>query len=104
VVAKKTSCGVTRRKPPSTSLLNPSPPQYFDTNHSSRIDRASHNPRVSEQAREHAQQEADKLSNYGSDEERHEENVKRGLKAYVHQPSQAEKLVFREKIPKQNVY
>jgi hypothetical protein len=102
-VVKKTSCGVTRRKPPYTSLLYLSLPSYFETNHSC-FDRATHNPRVSEQARAHAQQEADKMSNYGSDEERHEENVKRGLKAYVHQPSQDEKLVFREKIPKQNVY
>ncbi|GLI74833.1 hypothetical protein PoHVEF18_003081 [Penicillium ochrochloron] len=55
---------------------------------------ASHNPRVSEQARAHAQQEADKLSNYGSDEERHEErheeNVKRGLKAAMHNPRVSE--------------
>ncbi|KAF3401986.1 hypothetical protein F1880_009807 [Penicillium rolfsii] len=51
---------------------------------------ATHNPRNSEQARAHAQQEADKLSNYGSDEERHEENVKRGLKAAVHNPRVSE--------------
>ncbi|KAJ5886129.1 uncharacterized protein N7473_008803 [Penicillium subrubescens] len=51
---------------------------------------ATHNPRVSEQARAHAQQEADKMSNYGSDEERHEENVKRGLKAAMHNPRVSE--------------
>ena len=67
------------------------------------LSRATHNPRVSNEAKAHAQQEADKLSNYGSDEERHDENVKRGLKAYVHQPSRPAKLVLSRKDPKQNL-
>ncbi|EPS26424.1 hypothetical protein POX_g09277 [Penicillium oxalicum] len=65
---------------------------------------AAHNPRNSSEARAHAQEEVTKLSHaeheherqsgqpqYSSDEEhpyneRHEENVKRGLKAAVHNP------------------
>ena len=65
------------------------------------LNRAAHNPRNSSEARAHAQEEVTKLSHaeheherqsgqpqYSSDEEhpyneRHEENVKRGLKAYV---------------------
>ena len=56
--------------------------------------RAARNPRVGDEAKRHAQEEADRLSNYTSDEERHEDNVKRGLKAYVHQPFAPAKLVL----------
>lgn len=42
-----------------------------------------HNPRVSEQAKQHAKEEMSRYSGEQSDEERHEGNMKRGLKAYV---------------------
>lgn len=43
-----------------------------------------HNTRVSDQAKAHAQEEVERYSGEQSDEERHEENMKRGLKAYVY--------------------
>lgn len=43
--------------------------------------RAVKNARVSDQARAHAQEEIDKYEGAQSDEERHEGNMKRGLKA-----------------------
>ena len=45
---------------------------------------AIHNPRVSERAKRHAQQELDQVESQGpGSEDRHEGNVKRGLKAYA---------------------
>lgn len=43
-----------------------------------------HNPRVSDQAKAHAEEEVRRYSSDQSDEERHTGNMKRGLKAYVY--------------------
>ncbi|KAJ5151677.1 hypothetical protein N7492_009972 [Penicillium capsulatum] len=45
---------------------------------------ATHNPRVSDQARAHAQEEIDKFSSSQSGEDLHASNVKRGLKGAMH--------------------
>ncbi|KAJ5101376.1 hypothetical protein NUU61_003598 [Penicillium alfredii] len=45
------------------------------------------NPRVSEPAKSHAQEEISKFEGVQSDEDRHEGNVKRGLKAAMHNPN-----------------
>ncbi|RHZ47007.1 Con-6 family protein [Aspergillus thermomutatus] len=47
------------------------------------------NPNVSQQAKQHAQQELDRYEGGGgsSEDERHATNVKRGLKAATHNPN-----------------